>query len=259
MDTSRVLTRRDFLLASAGVAAIVIAPTFASAPPAGATVDIYVVTSASLRLRSGPGLAYSILATLPAGTHVEVLTWDGTVDGHTWAQVYVSSLDKVGYVATTYLAPESSSGEFPIGSAVHVDTVSGGAANLRSSPAIANNVILLVANGTTGSVLSGETYASGYAWIRVSIAGSTGWMATAVLSAGSGTAQPQVKVADGPLNVRKAPGLSGTIITTVPTGATGQIVGDMPQTADGYVWVKVWFFNQANTTGWVAKNYLVWI
>jgi len=47
------------------------------------------------------------------------------------------------------------------------------------------------------------------------------------------------------------------VITTVPTGATGEITSQMPQEADGYMWVNVRFVG-AGTTGWVASDFLRW-
>ena len=76
---------------------------------------------------------------------------------------------------------------FPIGTTVHVDTASGGSANLRSAPGITASVVRIVANGTTGTVQSGETAADGYRWVKVAIAGTTGYMATTVLAAGTGS------------------------------------------------------------------------
>lgn len=66
-----------------------------------------------------------------------------------------------------------------------------------------------------------------------------------------------VRVADGPLNVRSRPGTGSAIIATVPTGATGAVTNQMPQEANGYVWVNVTFFiSQGGPTGWVAKDFL---
>gem|GEM_PF-2854063 len=55
------------------------------------------------------------------------------------------------------------------------------------------------------------------------------------------------------LNVREDPGLSYTIIDTMPLGTTGQIVGG-PVEADGFVW---WDVDYAlGVRGWSAENWL---
>ncbi len=108
----------------------------------------------------------------------------------------MSARGETGYVASDFLAPSGSSsgsGTFPVGSTVHVDTATGGNANMRSGAGLSYGVIAVIRNGTTGTVQSGETAADGYRWIKVTMQGTTGWMATCVLSAGSGTArQPRL-------------------------------------------------------------------
>jgi parallel beta-helix repeat protein len=55
------------------------------------------------------------------------------------------------------------------------------------------------------------------------------------------------------LNVREGPGLNYTIISTMPLGTIGQIVGG-PVEADGFVW---WEVNYApGVRGWSAENWL---
>jgi parallel beta-helix repeat protein len=55
------------------------------------------------------------------------------------------------------------------------------------------------------------------------------------------------------LNVREDPGLSYTIIGTMPLGTTGQIVGG-PVEADGFVWWNVEY--AVGVRGWSAENWL---
>lgn len=66
-----------------------------------------------------------------------------------------------------------------------------------------------------------------------------------------------MKVARGPLNVRTSP--NGPIIRTVATGMRGRVTEQMPQEANGYIWINVQFEDQAWTRGWVAKNFLTWL
>lgn len=57
------------------------------------------------------------------------------------------------------------------------------------------------------------------------------------------------------LNVRSRVGTSGPIIETVTAGTRGVIM-EGPQTANGYNWWKVNFFNNTRPIGWVAQNYI---
>jgi uncharacterized protein YgiM (DUF1202 family) len=210
-------------------------------------------------LRSGAGLRFSVLRVLSTGTAVELLGTAGHVDGYEWAQIRIQQSGQTGYVASEFLSPVAG-GTYPIGSTFHVDTSNGGGAFLRAAASTSSAVVKVVANGTNGTIQSAPTQAGGYTWYQVSISGSTGWMATVVMAPGAGGGgRPQVRVSNGPLNVRQTAGLSGTVILVAPTGATGEVTEQMPITRDGYVWVNVHFFNQANTTGWVAKNFLTYV
>jgi uncharacterized protein YgiM (DUF1202 family) len=193
---------------------------------------------------------------LALGTHVLFLEAAGPANGYDWAKVQVVSSGTTGFVASQFLSPISS-GQFPIGSMVHVDTAGGGGANLRSAPGTSAGVVRVVANGTTGTVQDGPSEASGYTWYKIFFGDATGWMATIVLEAGGGSDRARVKVASGPLNVRQRPGTSSTIIATVATGATGFTTTEMPQDANGYTWANVQFDN--GIRGWVAINFLVWL
>lgn len=55
------------------------------------------------------------------------------------------------------------------------------------------------------------------------------------------------------LNVREGPGLGYTIISTMPLGTTGQILGG-PVEADGFVWWNVDY--TGGVSGWSAENWL---
>lgn len=269
MNSLQSLTRRDFVIGTLGVAVFAVSPALRQARLAGATVDIYVVTAAGLRLRSGPGLGYSVLASLSKGTTVEVIAWSGSADGYDWANVWVSSPNKTGFVATAFLARKDTSGgsgTFPIGSTVHVDTATGTGANMRSAPSITASVVRVIPNGTIGKVESGETPADGYRWVNVTMSGSSGWMATIVLSAGtgSGTQPPpsggsfaigstvHVDTGGSRANMRSGPSITASVIATFANGTTGTVQSG-ETAADGYRWITVAI---GGTSGWMATSVL---
>ena len=173
-------SRRRFVASAAGAVAIATTgAAIASSPASARSSDRFIVTANGLRLRSGPGTGYSVLASLAKGTEVRFLESGGRANGYDWGKFEVVSTGKVGYLAFQFLV---------------------------------------------GKAVSG----------------------------------PQVKVTSGPLRVRSAPGLGGSVLRTVPTGAVGQVTTQMPQTKDGYVWVNV-AFSSYGVTGWVAKNFLTWV
>lgn len=251
-----ILSRRRFLAGSAIASAVAIAPTVLGLSPAGATASgMFEVINAGGRLRSGPGLGYKILASLPMGAAVEYLASGGTADGYEWAKVKVVSSGKTGFIVFTFLAPIPSDG-FGAGQVVHVEA-GGGRGNLRSGPGTGYRVVSTVSSGTTGTVQDGPAEANGYSWYKVSFGNVSGWIVTAVLAPGAGLDRTWVRVANGPLNVRKQPGLSGKILGHVSSGAAGFVTTDMPQEANGYVWVNIQF--DGGLRGWVAKKFLVGI
>jgi hypothetical protein len=79
------------------------------------------------------------------------------------------------------------------------------------------------------------------------------------LLTGGGTTPPppsfavgdRIQVADGPLNVRSQPTISGTWVAELATGTQMCVTGG-PQSADGYTWYQI---NASGTTGWVAGNF----
>lgn len=181
MDSRFSLSRRRLLVVAAGTATATFAPTSLSDAFARST-DAMKVNSNGVRLRSGPGLGYRVLASLSTGVIVRHTEPAGVADGYRWTKCMVESSGTWGYVATTFLSPLEDPG---------------------------------------------------------------------------GSDRPVVKVSAGPLRVRSQPGLSGSVIASMPAGSRGVVTTEMPQEADGYVWVNVQF--DAGPRGWVAKSFLTWV
>ncbi len=87
----------------------------------------------------------------------------------------------------------------------------------------------------------------------------TGWAAAQFFETGGGTgdgwaAGTLVRVADGPLNLRRAAGTGSGVIRTYSTGTRASIVSG-PTRANGYNWYKVKISGDGNV-GWFAGNFL---
>lgn len=181
MDSRFSLSRRRLLVVATGSVVATVAPIGLPGAFARST-DAMKINSNGVRLRSGPGLGYRILASLSAGTIVRYTEAAGVADGYRWTKCMVESSGTWGYVATTFLSPLEDPG---------------------------------------------------------------------------GSDRPIVQVSAGPLRVRSQPGLSGSVVASMPVGSRGFITAEMPQEADGYVWVNVQF--DSGPRGWVAKSFLTWL
>ncbi len=137
--------------------------------------------------------------------------------------------------------------------------VNANGARLRSGPGTGYRVLASFAKGTEVRYLASGGRANGYDWAKVQVVatGATGFIAFQLLSPIGSNQGAAVKVASGPLNVRTSP--NGSIIRTVATGVRGRVTDQMPQEANGYVWVNVQFEDQAWTRGWVVMNFLPWL
>ena len=140
----------------------------------------------------------------------------------------------------------------------HGNAIYGTAIQAPASSPAPESVIDVVTAGTELCVKVGPTIADGYEWYDVEYTGRRGWVAAEYCDlkraggCGGGTGADfgtgdQIHVFDGPLNYRSEPGLSGTILGSVPQGALLCVTGG-PQTADGYTWYRV-------TEGWVAGEF----
>ena len=133
---------------------------------------------------------------------------------------------------------------------------------LRSGPGLGYRTLTSLSVGTIVRYTEPAGTADGYRWTKcmVETTGTWGYVATTFLSPLDDPGDPDrpvVQVRVGPLRVRSAPGLSGWIVASMPTGARGFVTTEMPQEADGYVWVNVQF--DSGPRGWVAKSFLTWL
>jgi uncharacterized protein YgiM (DUF1202 family) len=253
MNTS-MATRRTFLAGSAGALAVAFVPSLSQVQRASAVVDVYTVVSGPLNLRTGPGLGYTVIASLPIGTHMEIIDSGGWADGYNWVKVWVGSLGLTGFVASEFIAKVPYGPDFPVGSSV----VTTAAVNLRSGAGLGSGVIVVLWQGAPLTVTGAPIAADGYTWYPVRTGyGTTGWVAGAFLAASGSPVFPvgsTVKTTAA-LNLRSGAGLGYSVIVVLWAGAPLTITG-APVAVDGYTWYPV--KTGYGTTGWVAGAFLTW-
>lgn len=187
------------------------------------------VTTANLNLRSGPGTSYSILAVIPKGTKVNVISVSGN-----WAKVTYSG--KQGYASISYLTKVATN--------IMVTTAN---LNMRTGPATSYSIIRVIPNGAQVTVLSTSS-----GWAKVTYGGSTGYASLSYLKpAGTTTPPPtsaDIRITTAELNLRSGPGTSYSIIAVMPSGAKVTVLSVSGS------WAKVTY---AGKTGYAHTAYLV--
>jgi len=129
------------------------------------------------------------------------------------------------------------------------------AANVRSAPAVGDNVRFTNPEGTRGVIKDGPETADGYDWWRVVYEnGVAGWTADSTLGAAGVTFLHDQRVATtADLVVHTDPALDAPSVWTAPEGAAGYVRSG-PRQADDYLWWEV-AFNDGDT-GWCVERYL---
>lgn len=255
MKTPRRINRRQFLMGSAGAAALAFAP---AARQAGAQatfpVGANIVTNASAWLRSGAGLSHSVIVTLWNGAPLTVTGAPVAADGYTWYPVR-TGYGTEGWIADVALSAGTvSSPAFSVGDNV-VTTAS---VNLRAGAGQTYAVIVTLWDGAPVTITGAPVAASGFTWYPVRTGyGTEGWVAGEYLTAGtvSSPAFPVGSTATTTteLNVRSGAGLTYSVVVTLWDGAPVTITGG-PVAASGFTWYPI--RTGYGTEGWVAGEYL---
>ena len=185
----------------------------------------YVTSSNGLnvRLRSGPGKGYSILASYAPGTQCTILS-----AGNNWCRIQIGSL--IGYMMTRYLTntpytptpqPPQPSGEYQ----VYVTSRNGKGVNLRSGPAKSYASIGFYSVGTEATMIT-----KGNTWSYIRVGNRYGYMMTQFLTETEpvGPIIPggaYVVSANGRnVNLRAAPTTSSKIIKSFKVGTPLTII-----------------------------------
>jgi uncharacterized protein YgiM (DUF1202 family) len=219
------------------------------------TGDVVYVNTDSLNVRSEAGLNGTVLDTIFQGTSAVITGGPTTADSRDWYKIDVSGVVS-GWVAAEYLSLSGAdpvdppSGSFGAGDWIFVTDPP---LNLRDTPSTSGQVLASLSDGD-GMLVLGETVtADGYAWNQVENDGVTGYVAAQYVAGGFALGEVAV-VADGPVNLRSAPGTGNSIVAGLPQGAQVSVLNVNPQVVDGVYWFQV--TTTDSVTGWVAGRYL---
>lgn len=278
--------RRFRMLSLALIAILTLAGMATAAAPrnAGAatfsTGDTVFVNTDGLNVRSAAGTSASVATVLANGTTATVTGGPQDADGYTWYQLDLGN-GTTGWAASDFLALVAAQDPgFAAGDRVAVK----GSLNLRDNAGLSANILAVMTDGSTATVVSGPVSADGIPWYQLNTDSyGQGWAAAGFLASSTSSASSAstsgnattsgnttsgnattgafaanaaliVKTGDGShLNLRQDPSINGTLIGKLADGSH-VVVLDGPTSADGYDWYHL---STDIGTGWAAGQYLV--
>lgn len=202
-------------------------PNFLLTEGSGGTSQMATVTSGPLNVREAPSMNARVVAQLPTGLRVNVLSQEGT-----WSRIQAAQIN--GYVVSSYLRIDGSPSNptptpptnTPDANAT-IRTANGGSLNLRAYASSTAPIVGSYANGSRVRVLT-----QGASWCRVQVAGVSGYMSTQFLSmdntitGGNGyDAVVNNPGAGQVLNLRAQPSTSSTSLGQYRNGAAIKVLG----------------------------------
>lgn len=262
MNTNTLYSRRKLVRLTTG-AGITTALAFGSTAPgirqafAQAGDTELVCNADGVRIRKDPGLSGAVIGSLNTGAVVNLIGEQVERDGYTWLQISPQNdRNTTGWAAAEFFDTGGGTGDG--WSAGTILGIADGPLNLRQSAGTDSGVIATYATGTQATVISGPAAGNGYSWYKVEISedGNVGWFAGEFL--GPARSEPtgeRLRVVDGPLRLRRNPGLSGAVVTTLSTGAIVVIADATSVRQDGYLWRYVRVESNPNLIGYIADGF----
>ena len=221
---------------------------------APAPVPVAITIPYILNVRSGPGLDYEVITTVPAGTRASIYGRDPADD---WFQVQIEGVDGMVWIYQELTTVEGSLDGVRFLEQWEIDLIArpgdGPLAittpdilNVRSGPGLGYDILTTVPSGTQATIIgigpSSEWYKvnlgvlSEPAWIYASLTTVTGSIASVkqyttaeVDGIETGPDNPLAITVPTILNVRSGPGTEYDIVTTVAQGTQAEIIGIGPQ------------------------------
>jgi hypothetical protein len=151
--------------------------TVAGEVSAGAPMLVQNTGGVGLYLRSGPGLAYPVVATLPENVVCTVTGAVANSDGYLWREC--SSFSGLGWAGVgDWLVPNDPWG-LRTGGVATVANSGGGGLQLRSSPSLSAPLLGVMLDSTSVSIIGGPFFQEGYMFWLVNGQLGLGYAATA--------------------------------------------------------------------------------
>ena len=207
-----------------------------------------------LNVRSGPGLDYEVITTVPEGTRASIYGRDPLDD---WFQVQIEGIDGMVWIYQDLTTVEGSLDGVRFLEQWEIDLIAGPGdgplaittpdiLNVRSGPGLDYDILTTVTKGTQATIIgigpNSEWYKvnlgvlSEPAWIYASLTTVTGSIASVkqytqaeVDGIETGADNPVAVTVPTILNVRSGPGTEYDIVTTVSQGTRAEIIGIGPQ------------------------------
>ncbi len=240
------------------------APTGNSA----AGVAYNVRATASVNVRTGPGLGYADMGTLEKGEQVTYLNQSSADDrGVTWYQVQYYS-NGVGWVSSVYAELVASDGGTGVASTEGNVTGSyveatGGQSNVRSGPGLSYEDMGTLKKGEPAAYLGDSSVDErGVRWYSVRFEGRSAWVSSRYTTLKSGGAPGNAHVWDSDaryvratarVNVRSGPGLDYEDMGTLVKDEQVSYLGSASADERGVVWYEVQYYSHG--VGWVSSVY----
>ena len=221
---------------------------------APAPVPVAITTPYFMNVRSGPGLDYEVITTVPEGTRASIYGRDPLDD---WFQVQIEGVDGMVWIYQDLTTVEGSLDGVRFLQQWEIDLIArpgdGPLAittpdilNVRSGPGLDYDILTTVTKGTQATIIgigpNSEWYKvnlgvlSEPAWIYAGLTTVTGSLASVrqytqaeVDGIETGADNPVAVTVPTILNVRSGPGTEYEIVTTVSQGTRAEIIGIGPQ------------------------------
>lgn len=200
------------------------------------------VKADSVNVRASGSTSARVVAVVSKGASATILSRNGK-----WAKLRFAD-GTVGYVRRDLLTSSSGGVQASNSSSQRV-AIKGPTVNVRSKPTTASSVVKTVNQGTVGTVLAREGD-----WAKVKFSdGKVGYvrrdfLTTSLATQASGSLSKRVAIKASVANVRRGPGSSSDVMTTVRQGTTATLLSTKDE------WAKLQF--SGGTIGWVRRDLL---
>jgi uncharacterized protein YgiM (DUF1202 family) len=217
------------------------------AVPALAVSGYTVKATASVNLRTGPGLGYEKITSVSSGktfTYTGVSQFDSR--GIAWHRV--SYNDSTAWISWKY------SNLLHNGSAISESkcVMATASLNVRKGAGISYEKLTTVSSGKKLVYLGESAVVGGRTWYKVSCSQGIGWISSAYSKLVSPTSSTtQCVTTTGSVYLRKGPGLGYEIITSASEGKTFEYLSSSTDSR-GVKWYKVTY---GSGTAWISSKY----